>query len=63
MPIVHVYMWKGQPDETVKEIMAEITDVFVCKGIPAEAVRVIIHETSKTHWGIAGKPASEIREK
>jgi hypothetical protein len=32
---------------------------FVDLGIPNHAVEVVIHEIPKSHWGIAGEPASE----
>jgi len=61
MPIVHVNMWKGIPEDKVKQIISGITKVFVDMDIPAQAVEVIIHEVPKAHWGIAGKPATESR--
>jgi len=59
MPLVHTFMWEGLDDETARKIIAGITRVFTEMGIPAEAVRVIIHEVPKSRWGIAGEPASE----
>lgn len=59
MPVVHVNMWKGISEESVKQIIAGITNVFVDMGIPTRAVEVIVHEIPKTHWGIEGKPATE----
>ena len=61
MPIIHVNMWKGISEESVKQIIAGITKVFVDMNIPAHAVEVIVHEIPKTHWGIEGKPATEAR--
>lgn len=59
MPIVHAYMWEGVADESARKIVAGITRVFTELGIPAEAVRVIIQEVSRSRWGIAGQLASE----
>lgn len=59
MPLVHTYMWAGLDDETAKKIVTGITQVFTDLGLPAEAVRVIIHEVPKSRWGIAGELASE----
>ncbi|MFW9990005.1 MAG: 4-oxalocrotonate tautomerase family protein, partial [Candidatus Odinarchaeota archaeon] len=56
---VHVNMWKGISEDSVKQIIAGITNVFVDMGIPSRAVEVIVHEIPKTHWGIEGKPATE----
>lgn len=61
MPVVHVNMWKGISEESVKQIISGITKVFVDMNIPAQAVEVLVHEVPKTHWGIEGKPATETR--
>jgi 4-oxalocrotonate tautomerase len=29
-------------------------------GIPKHAVEVLVHEIPKSHWGVAGEPASEV---
>jgi 4-oxalocrotonate tautomerase len=59
MPIVHVNVWKGFGEEKAKQVMQNITQVFVDLGIPAMAVEVIVHEIPQSHWGIGGVPASE----
>ncbi|MFW9951984.1 MAG: 4-oxalocrotonate tautomerase family protein [Candidatus Thorarchaeota archaeon] len=61
MPVVHVNMWKGISEESVKQIIKGITEVFVNMGIPSRAVEVLVHEIPKSHWGIEGKPATESR--
>lgn len=61
MPFVQVNVWKGISEEKIKEIIVGITKVFVDMGIPTRAVEVIVYEIPKTHWGIAGKPATESR--
>jgi 4-oxalocrotonate tautomerase len=61
MPVVHVNMWKGISEESVKQIIKGITEVFINMGIPPQAVEVIVHEIPKSHWGIEGKPATESR--
>ncbi|MFX1574911.1 MAG: 4-oxalocrotonate tautomerase family protein [Promethearchaeota archaeon] len=61
MPVVHVNMWKGISEESIRQIIAGITQVFVDMGIPAQAVEVLVHEVPKAHWGIEGKPATEAR--
>jgi len=62
MPIVHVHVWKGFSEESIKKVISGITDVFVNLGIPTRAVEVVIHEIPKKHWGIEGKPATESRK-
>ena len=61
MPIIHVNMWKGISEKSIKQIISGITKVFVDMDIPAQAVEVIVHEIPKAHWGIEGKPATESR--
>ena len=59
MPIVQVNVWKGFGEEKAKNVIQNITKVFVDLGIPEHAVEVIINEIPKSHWGISGEPASE----
>jgi 4-oxalocrotonate tautomerase len=59
MPTIHVNVWEGFGEEKTKNVIKEITKVFVDLDIPAHAVEVIIHEIPKSHWGIGGEPASE----
>jgi 4-oxalocrotonate tautomerase len=62
LPIVHVHVWEGFPEERIRETIEGITEVFTKMNIPKQAVEVIIHEVPKTHWGIDGKPATESRK-
>lgn len=59
MPVVHVNVWEGFGQENARNVIQNITKVFVNLGIPVHAVEVILHEIQKTHWGIGGEPASE----
>jgi 4-oxalocrotonate tautomerase len=59
MPVIYVNVWEGFGREKTKIVIKKITQVFVDLDIPKEAVDVIVHEIPKTHWGIAGEPASE----
>jgi 4-oxalocrotonate tautomerase len=59
MPIVHVNVWEGFGQKNAKTAIQGITKVFVDMGIPARAVEVVLHEIPKSHWGVAGEPASE----
>lgn len=61
MPSVDVKVWTGISIDAVETIISGITKVFVELGIPEHAVEVIVHEVPKTHWGIAGRPASKVR--
>jgi len=61
MPLVQVHMLEGRSDEQKRTLIAKVTDA-VCEsvGAPREAVRVLITEMPKTHWGIGGKSAQEL---
>ncbi|MEM3531425.1 MAG: tautomerase family protein [Nitrososphaerales archaeon] len=59
MPIIHVNVWKGFSNEAKKKVIAGITKVFTEIGIPAEAVKVVIHEVPMENWGVSGEQASE----
>ena len=59
MPIIHVNGWEGFGEKKAKTVIQKITQAFVDVGVPQHAVEVIVHEIPKSHWGIAGEPASE----
>ena len=59
MPFIQVNVWEGFGQKNAKTIIQGITKVFVDMGIPEHAVQVVVQEIPKTHWGIAGAPASE----
>ena len=59
LPLIEVKFWAGKDDETVGRVI-ELQTEALCKvvGYPPEAVRVIVHQIPKNHWGIAGKQRS-----
>ena len=59
MPLAQIYVWKGFSEENIKKVIAGVTKVFVDLGIPKHAVEIVVHKIPKSHWGIAGEPASE----
>ncbi|MEH7254519.1 4-oxalocrotonate tautomerase [Neobacillus niacini] len=60
MPIIQVNLIEGRPPEKIKALIENITDtVSETLDAPRESVRVLVTELPKTHWGIAGVPASE----
>ena len=58
MPVVEVKMWSGRTEKQKAEIIKEITEVFVSRGVPASAVTVIIFDLDKTNWGHGGVPVT-----
>ena len=62
MPIVQINLIKGRPPEKITELIANVTDtVSETLNAPKQSVRVLVTEMQKTHWGIAGVPASEVK--
>lgn len=60
MPIINVQLMEGRPPEKVAAVIRNITNtVSETLNAPKESIRVIVTEVPKTHWGIAGTPASE----
>jgi len=59
MPLIEVKLWAGLDDKTVGKIIEKQTEAM-CEaiGCPPEAVRVIVHQIPKNHWGVAGKQRS-----
>ncbi|WP_027414974.1 4-oxalocrotonate tautomerase [Aneurinibacillus terranovensis] len=61
MPLVNIQILQGRPEEKVKELIQNVTEVVsMTLAAPKENVRVIVTEVPKTHWGIGGIPVSEI---
>jgi 4-oxalocrotonate tautomerase len=57
MPIITIETWPMQQERKL-ELMKKITKVFTEIGIPAQAVTILIHETSLDNWGTAGEQHS-----
>lgn len=61
MPIVNIQILQGRPEEKVKEVIQNVTEVVSSTlGVPKETVRVLVSEVPKTHWGIGGTPVSDV---
>lgn len=62
MPIMHVFMLEGRTDEQKANFIAEVTAAAERRvGVKPEAVRIMITDMPKPNFGIAGKPASQVR--
>lgn len=61
MPLVQIHMLEGRSEEQIRTLIDKVTDA-VCESVaaPREAVRVLITEVPKSHWGIGGKSAREL---
>ncbi|WP_428908499.1 4-oxalocrotonate tautomerase [Niallia sp. Krafla_26] len=63
MPLIQINIMEGRPPEKVKALIENVTDtVAETLDAPKQNVRVLVTEMPKTHWGIAGVPASETRK-
>ncbi len=62
MPIVRIELWEGRDNEQ-KELLIKEVSISVSKAlkIPPEQVFVLLYDVPKSHWGIAGIPASKKR--
>jgi 4-oxalocrotonate tautomerase len=60
MPIVNIQILQGRTEETVKQLIHNVTEtVSATLDSPKESIRVIVTEIPKSHWGIAGIPVSD----
>lgn len=63
MPLIQVNILEGRPPEKITELITNITDtVSETLGAPKQSVRVLVTEMPKTHWGIGGVPAAELKK-
>lgn len=59
MPIVRIEMWEGRTNEQKENLIKEVSKaVSKTLKIPPEQVFVLLYDVPKSHWGVAGIPAS-----
>lgn len=64
MPIVLINMLPGRNGKTKKNLLKNVTAAVTSTlDVKPEVVRVIIHEIPFAHYGIAGLPADEYRNR
>jgi 4-oxalocrotonate tautomerase len=64
MPIIQIQIMEGRPPEKVKSLIQRVTDTVAEElDSPKERIRVLVTEIPKTHWGIAGVPASDRQDR
>ncbi|AKM43003.1 2-hydroxymuconate tautomerase [Burkholderia contaminans FFH2055] len=60
MPVAHLYILEGRDDDKKERLIAEVTEaIHRSLDAPVEAVRVIITEMPKAHFGIGGQSAKK----
>lgn len=58
MPIIHVHIIEGRSPEAIEKMISAVTDaVATSLGADPATVRIMVHETPNTHWGIGGQTA------
>ena len=63
MPIAHIYILEGRDAAQKAAAIARVTEALSeTLGAAPETIRVLLHETEKQNWGIAGVPASKARK-
>jgi len=60
MPVIRVEMFKGRSVDQKRELVKELTSVFLrtCGGTP-ESVQIVIFDVDKQDWGGAGQLMSD----
>ena len=59
MPTIIVHMTPGRTDDQKRQIVKEITQVFVRQGVPAKGVTVILNEVPAMHYALEGEPVAD----
>ncbi|HVW51883.1 MULTISPECIES: 2-hydroxymuconate tautomerase [unclassified Trinickia] len=60
MPIAHLYILEGRDEEKKERLIAEVSEaIHRAIDAPLEAVRVIVTEMPKAHFGIGGQSAKK----
>ena len=60
MPIAHIYLVEGRPEEQLRQAIADVTEALSNSlQAPTESIKVLIHETPSTHWSKNGKPIKD----
>lgn len=61
MPIIQVNMLEGRSTAQKRDLHAALSRAAVSAlGVPAESVRVLIHELGPEHFALAGITAGEL---
>ena len=61
MPIVHIDLMEGRPPERLEALIRDVSQtVATSLEAPLENVRVIVNEMRPHHFGIGGRPHSQV---
>lgn len=59
MPVITVELWEGRTVAQKKELVEEFTAVFTKRGMPPQAIVVILKDNPKHNYATGGKLSSE----
>lgn len=63
MPIARLSIMEGRSTEEVADLIDAVTEaIHQSLRAPRPNIRVLVDEVPLSHWGIAGKTASELGE-
>ena len=61
MPLAQINLIEGRTEDQKRAVIEKVTQALVeAVGAPREAVRVMIVEVPKSHWGIGGVSAKDL---
>lgn len=60
MPTVLVQLSEGRSDDQKRQIIKEITAIFVRQGVPLKGITVILNEVPNMHYGLSGQLVADL---
>lgn len=63
MPIVNISLTSGRSESDLHDVMVAVSNAIIdTLKIPAESVRVLLHEISEEHWSVGNETLAERRQ-
>ena len=58
--IIEISMFSGRSHDAKRRLYAALVQAFAGFGVPADDLKVIIHDVTQENWGLGGKSAADI---